>query len=422
MPTWDEGAPRVFTFPSHPEALLEQIERSNAAHRQAAQLWRRRVVRWASVWGLAVLAMYYLPGGLTATASFVATVAFLGAGFCGVCWLLALGGRPGTEGQADAALTGLEGERQVGHQLAAQLPGGAQGFTILNNLRLPGVAGDIDHVVVGPNGLFVLETKNVNGTVSVDAQGNWQRVKHGRRGGMYDARIENPGSQVRRNVHLMGTYLRKTQPQLCARVRLWIEPMIVFPQAELVVAPGATPALRLEEVVPAILRHQPARRLEPSDVEALVAALVAGHHAASQPPGVAPPSPAQAGGERGQALLETALIIPLLLVLALGVVGVGRIVSGHMGLTAAVREAARSAALAGDALEAKDRGERRGQEVAAGYRLDRTSLVLTVDAAGFGRGGQVQAVGQYRVTLGDLPLLGWVDVPLTRRHVERIDP
>ena len=45
-------------------------------------------------------------------------------------------------------------------------------------------------------------------------------------------------------------------------------------------------------------------------------------------------------GERGQALIEVALVIPVLLLLAVGVVGAGRLVHAQMGVAGVVREAA----------------------------------------------------------------------------------
>ena len=45
---------------------------------------------------------------------------------------------------------------------------------------------------------------------------------------------------------------------------------------------------------------------------------------------------------RGEALLETALVLPLLLLLAFGVVGAGRVTQARLGVSAASREAARA--------------------------------------------------------------------------------
>ena len=83
--------------------------------------------------------------------------------------------------------------------------------------------------------------------------------------------------------------------------------------------------------------------------------------------------------ERGSALVETAIVIPVLLMLAFGVVGIGRLIQADLGVIAVAREAARSAALANNASDASNRGLARGQDVASGYQLSNGSLQLAVD-------------------------------------------
>ena len=124
---------------------------------------------------------------------------------------------------------------------------------------------------------------------------------------------------------------------------------------------------------------------------------------------------------RGQALIETALVVPMLLMLAFGVVGVGRVAQGQMGVSAVAREAARTAALADSPEEATLRGLGRGQEVAAGYRLTNGSLRVTIDPGGLARGATVRATARYEVALDDLPLMGWARVPVGSVHLERTD-
>lgn len=128
------------------------------------------------------------------------------------------------------------------------------------------------------------------------------------------------------------------------------------------------------------------------------------------------------GGERGQTLVETALVIPLLLLLAFGVVGVGRVVQAQMGVSAVAREAARVAALGSNPADALARASQQGQVVALDHQLTNGSLQFTVDVGSFDRGGQVVAAARYEVSLGDLPLLGGVRVPVASQHVERLDP
>lgn len=127
------------------------------------------------------------------------------------------------------------------------------------------------------------------------------------------------------------------------------------------------------------------------------------------------------GWQRGQALVETALVLPLLLVLAFGVIGVGRVTQARMGVDAVAREAARSAALASDPGNALSQGTARGQAVAAGYGLTNGSLQLAVNVGQFDPGGEVQASAGYTVSFGDLPLLGWAQLTVRSTHAERID-
>jgi Flp pilus assembly protein TadG len=129
-----------------------------------------------------------------------------------------------------------------------------------------------------------------------------------------------------------------------------------------------------------------------------------------------------------QALVELALVLPLLLVLAFGTIGVGRLVRIHMAVDAVAREAAREATLAPIPLRAPDAeadheasqlGERRGNEVASGYGLHGT--LVTVDAANFDRGSWVQAEASFTLSERDLPLLGWARFTFHAVHRERVD-
>lgn len=135
------------------------------------------------------------------------------------------------------------------------------------------------------------------------------------------------------------------------------------------------------------------------------------------------PRPVNVGGtgERGQALVELALVIPLLLILAFGVIGVSRIIQAQMAVSAVAREAARAAALANTPAEASSDGMARGQDVAAGYGLSPASLQLSVDPGSLARGSTVQASAHYTVNLSDLPLLGWAQVTVGSSHSERVD-
>jgi hypothetical protein len=127
--------------------------------------------------------------------------------------------------------------------------------------------------------------------------------------------------------------------------------------------------------------------------------------------------PGRARPRAGQALVELALVLPLLLFLAFAVVGAGRIVQAQLGVGAVAREAAR----AGVSGRSAPAGQARGEEVGRGYALSNGSLAVLVDGGRFASGGQVRAVASYEVRFDDLPLLGWARVRVRGEALEAID-
>lgn len=58
---------------------------------------------------------------------------------------------------------GYEGERVIGELLKDGL---SEKYHVFNDVRFPGRTANIDHIVVGPSGVFVLNTKNWRGIVA----------------------------------------------------------------------------------------------------------------------------------------------------------------------------------------------------------------------------------------------------------------
>lgn len=125
--------------------------------------------------------------------------------------------------------------------------------------------------------------------------------------------------------------------------------------------------------------------------------------------------------ESGSALIETALVIPVVLVIAFGVVMTGRVVHAQIGVQAVAREAGRTLAAAPSASEGLEDARSRGLAVAGGHGLAADQLGLVLDAGAFERGGTVRAQVSYRVGLGDLPLLGHFEVTVSSSHQERVE-
>lgn len=79
---------------------------------------------------------------------------------------------------------GIIGEQKVTRILSATL---SDDYSIFNDVMLKSISGgNIDHIVVGPTGIFVIETKNYKGKISYYGD-NWEGV--GRRSPSRQARI-----------------------------------------------------------------------------------------------------------------------------------------------------------------------------------------------------------------------------------------
>jgi hypothetical protein len=95
-------------------------------------------------------------------------------------------------------IKGAEGERMVFEYLN-ELP---QDYYILNDVTIPGFYGNIDHVVVGPTGIFVIETKNFSGSYTIDGD-NWL---YGSGPNAKEA-YQNPGEQIKANHSALTNFL-----------------------------------------------------------------------------------------------------------------------------------------------------------------------------------------------------------------------
>ena len=62
-------------------------------------------------------------------------------------------------------------------------------YHVFHDVMLQGKRGDIDHVVVGSNGVFVIETKNNNGTISCSGD-SWSQWKTGKKAAATEENLE----------------------------------------------------------------------------------------------------------------------------------------------------------------------------------------------------------------------------------------
>jgi len=106
-------------------------------------------------------------------------------------------------------------------------------YHLINNLSLPFKNCDIDHLLIGPKGVFLIETKHYKGEISCIGD-SWRYQKVGKNGGIYKGYINNPSRQLKRNVWEMKTFLDKKSKKLFNETQFpfWIQGMVVFTNEE----------------------------------------------------------------------------------------------------------------------------------------------------------------------------------------------
>jgi hypothetical protein len=171
---------------------------------------------------------------------------------------------------------GLRGQRR----LPQVLSGLDDSYYLLNNLKLPGRADDLDHILVGPNGIFALETKNHRGRIYW-RDGEWYQSKMSRQGHPQpETPIRDPSQQLKRNVDYLRSCINQTDPVLSHRTQLWIEGAAVFthPAVALDLPPAVQttlpfPVLRARDLPAYIAQHVPRRRFSKTEVRQIASML-----------------------------------------------------------------------------------------------------------------------------------------------------
>ena len=126
--------------------------------------------------------------------------------------------------------------------------------------------------------------------------------------------------------------------------------------------------------------------------------------------------------EGGVAAVEFVIVTPLLMVLLLFVVGLGRLGVARGDVDGAARDAARSASLARVAADAQPRAVEAARASLDARGITCTDFDVVVDAGAFVPGGSVAATVSCTVDLSDLTLVWTPGVTrLSSRFVAPID-
>jgi hypothetical protein len=137
---------------------------------------------------------------------------------------------------------GERGESRVTETLKS-LP---DDYVVLNDLVLPDSKGNIDHLLIGPNGVFAIETKNYSGYVKCEEE-HW--FVNGRR-------IHSLSKQAKRNSMAVRGCIANlfTSPQNKVP---YIIPLLVFVNSRIKIklSTPTVPVLKLAELVPYIRNY-----------------------------------------------------------------------------------------------------------------------------------------------------------------------
>ena len=139
-----------------------------SAHAQ----WRRlRAAEWTLPWRVAVILGIGAGGGVLGSL-LAPRLGLLLGGLAAVAAGWTLRFRPSLE--AVAWRRGAAGERRTARLLG---PLERHGWAVLHDLAVPGSRANMDHLVIGPGGVFVIDSKQYRGRLQLDSSG---RLWHGR--------------------------------------------------------------------------------------------------------------------------------------------------------------------------------------------------------------------------------------------------
>ena len=140
---------------------------------------------------------------------------------------------------------GWQGEKSVAKLLSKTL---SNDYYLINNVYLHDGGGDIDHIVLGPNGVFVLETKNWSGKITCHGD-EWQRLgKRNFKG--------SPSRQVKKNAEKI-KHIIDSSPTL-SLLGIWVECIVIFTNnhAQLHLNNSTVPILKLQQLTSHITTHK----------------------------------------------------------------------------------------------------------------------------------------------------------------------
>jgi len=155
--------------------------------------------------------LFFLTFGLSA---FLTMLLFTSGGVCVLLGAYNLN-------KANTYKSGLEGEA-TSDGVLSNLPDDYYIFYSID-IKYQGEKSQIDHLVVGPTGVFIIESRNVKGyIVGRDDDKEITVHKVGQKGGQYTVKMYNPIKQVTTHVYRASSYLKEQG------INTWVQGIVYF--------------------------------------------------------------------------------------------------------------------------------------------------------------------------------------------------
>jgi hypothetical protein len=150
---------------------------------------------------------------------------------------------------------GVEGESMVTQVLRSKLN---NDYYLANNVTYINDRGnkeDIDHVVLGPKGVYAIETKHYSGKVT--CKGSYWQIPFGR----------SPSSQAKGNAAWVSKAIRASG--VFETLNVWVKPIVVFsnPDVELQTDHPEVEAVTLDKLVNSITSYDNGYSFSPEQLK-----------------------------------------------------------------------------------------------------------------------------------------------------------
>lgn len=125
-------------------------------------------------------------------------------------------------------------------------------YALVSDVVIPPNRGDTDHIIIGHNGIFVIEAKHYSGEIKCKRD-EWSRYKNikGKKSKLW---VGSPSNQVKRNAKVLKDFLLKHKGEIFFNNKkiphIWVESILIFTnkKANLLIEEPTVNVLNVEEL------------------------------------------------------------------------------------------------------------------------------------------------------------------------------